>query len=66
VELYYRLGPKAMMHIKPDLRDWLRKHGADPMTQPEFARFEVSQHESAAIIINSTDNKTEVHNARLP
>jgi hypothetical protein len=55
-----------MMHIKPDLRDWLRKHGADPMTQPEFARFEVSQHESAAIIINTTDNKTEVHNARLP
>ena len=37
VELHYRLGPKAIMHIKPDLRDWLTKHGADPMTQPEFA-----------------------------
>ena len=37
----------------PDLRDWLTKHGADPMsmTQPEFARFVLSERESAARII---------------
>lgn len=34
----------------PDLRDWFAKHGADPMsmTQPEFARFVLSETESAA------------------
>jgi len=31
----------------PDMRDWLAKHGADPMimTQPEFARFVLSESE---------------------
>ena len=39
--------------VAPDLRDSLAKHGADPMsmTQPEFARFVVSESESAARII---------------
>ena len=34
----------------PDMRDWLAKHGADPMimTQPEFARFVVRESENAA------------------
>jgi len=34
----------------PDLRDWIVKHGGDPMsmTQPEFARFVVRESESAA------------------
>jgi tripartite-type tricarboxylate transporter receptor subunit TctC len=37
----------------PDLREWLAKHGSDPMsmTQPEFARFVLSESESAARII---------------
>jgi tripartite-type tricarboxylate transporter receptor subunit TctC len=45
----------------PDLRDWLAKHGADPMsmTQPEFARFVQSESESAARIIKSTGVKPE-------
>jgi hypothetical protein len=30
------LGPKAIMHIKPDLRDWLTKDGGDP-TQHDAA-----------------------------
>ena len=39
--------------VAPALRDSLAKHGADPMsmTQPEFARFVVSESESAARII---------------
>ena len=38
----------------PDLREWLAKHGADPMsmTQPEFARFVLSESESAARLID--------------
>lgn len=38
-----------------DLRDWLAKHGADPMsmTQAEFARFVLSESESAARIIKA-------------
>lgn len=36
VELHYRLGPKAIMHIKPDVRDWLTEDGADP-TQHDAA-----------------------------
>ena len=37
----------------PDLREWLAHHGADPMsmTQPEFARFVLSESESAARVI---------------
>ncbi len=39
----------------PDMRDWIAKHGGEPirMTQPEFARFVVSESESAARIINA-------------
>jgi tripartite-type tricarboxylate transporter receptor subunit TctC len=40
---------------EPDMREWLAKHGADPMnmTQPEFARFVRSESESAARLIKS-------------
>jgi len=43
----------------PDLRDWLVKHGADPMSmsQPEFARFVLSESESAARIIEAAGIK---------
>jgi tripartite-type tricarboxylate transporter receptor subunit TctC len=36
----------------PDVRERLAKHGADPMslTQPEFARFVLSEGENAARI----------------
>ena len=42
----------ARVPAAPDLREWLAKHGADPMsmTQPEFARFVVSESENAARI----------------
>jgi tripartite-type tricarboxylate transporter receptor subunit TctC len=45
----------------PDLRDWLVKHGADPMamTQPEFARFVQSESESAARIIKAAGIKSQ-------
>jgi tripartite-type tricarboxylate transporter receptor subunit TctC len=45
----------------PDLRDWLTKHGADPMsmTQPEFARFVLSETESAARIIKIAGIKSQ-------
>jgi len=37
----------------PDLRDWITKHGGEPMsmTQPEFARFVQSESEAAARFI---------------
>ena len=40
---------------EPDTREWLAKHGADPMnmTQPEFARFVQSESESATRLIKS-------------
>jgi len=43
----------------PDLRDWLAKHGADPMSmsQSEFARFVLSESESAARIIEAAGIK---------
>ena len=43
----------------PDMRDWLAKHGADPMimTQPEFARFVLSESERAARIIKAAEIK---------
>ena len=43
----------------PDMRDWLAKHGADPMsmTQPEFAHFVLSESESAAHIIKAAGIK---------
>jgi len=39
----------------PDMRDWLAKHGADPMimTQPQFARFVLGESERAARIIKA-------------
>jgi len=45
----------------PDLRDWLAKHGADPMsmTQPEFARFVLSESENAARIIKAAGIKPQ-------
>ena len=49
----------ARVLAAPDLRDWLAKHGADPMsmTQPEFARFVLSESESAARIIEAAGIK---------
>ena len=45
----------------PDLRDWLVKHGGDPMsmTQPEFARFVVSECENAARIAKAAGIKPQ-------
>ncbi len=45
----------------PDMRDWLAKHGADPMimTQPEFARFVLSESERAARIIKAAGIKPQ-------
>ena len=45
----------------PDLREWLAKHGADPMNmmQPEFARFVLSESESAAHIIDTAGIKPQ-------
>jgi tripartite-type tricarboxylate transporter receptor subunit TctC len=39
----------------PDLRDWIAKHGGEPMnmTQPEFARFVQSDSEDAARFIEA-------------
>jgi tripartite-type tricarboxylate transporter receptor subunit TctC len=39
----------------PDLREWLAKHGVDPMsmTQTEFAHFVLCESESAARIIEA-------------
>jgi tripartite-type tricarboxylate transporter receptor subunit TctC len=39
----------------PDLREWLAQHGADPMnmSQPEFARFVLSESESARRVIEA-------------
>jgi tripartite-type tricarboxylate transporter receptor subunit TctC len=43
----------------PDLRDWVAKHGGEPMsmTQPEFARFVLSESESAARIFEAAGIK---------
>jgi tripartite-type tricarboxylate transporter receptor subunit TctC len=45
----------ARVLAAPDMRDWLAKHGADPMsmTQPEFAHFVVSESENAARIVEA-------------
>ncbi len=45
----------------PDLRDWLARHGADPMSmpQPEFARFVLSESKSAARIIEAAGIKPQ-------
>ncbi len=44
-----------------DLRDWLTKHGADPMsmTQPEFALFVLSESESAVRFIEAAGIKPQ-------
>jgi tripartite-type tricarboxylate transporter receptor subunit TctC len=43
----------------PDLREWFAKHGADPMSmsQPEFARFVLSESESARRVIEAAGIK---------
>ena len=45
----------------PDMREWLAKHGGDPMnmTQPEFAHFVLSESESAARIIEAAGIKPQ-------
>jgi tripartite-type tricarboxylate transporter receptor subunit TctC len=45
----------------PDLHEWLAKHGADPMsiTPPEFARFVLSESQSAARIIEAAGIKPQ-------
>jgi len=49
----------ARVLASPDMRDWIAKNGADPMsmTQPEFARFVLSESESAARIITAAGVK---------
>jgi tripartite-type tricarboxylate transporter receptor subunit TctC len=46
---------------EPDLRDWVAKHGGEPMimTQPEFARFILSESEGAAQIIKAAGIKSQ-------
>jgi tripartite-type tricarboxylate transporter receptor subunit TctC len=45
----------------PDLRDWIAKHGGEPinMTQLEFARFVRSESESAARLIKAAGFKPQ-------
>jgi tripartite-type tricarboxylate transporter receptor subunit TctC len=45
----------------PDLRDWVAKHGGEPMsmTQPEFARFVLSESKGAAHIIEAAGIKPQ-------
>jgi tripartite-type tricarboxylate transporter receptor subunit TctC len=51
----------ARVLAAPDIRDWLAKHGADPMsmTQPEFARFVLSESENAARIAKAAGIKLQ-------
>jgi tripartite-type tricarboxylate transporter receptor subunit TctC len=51
----------ARVLAAPDVRDRLAKHRADPMTmtQPEFARFVLSESESAAKIAKATGIKSQ-------
>ena len=51
----------ARVLAAPDLREWLAKHGADPMSmpQPEFARFVLSESESAARVIEAAGIKPQ-------
>jgi tripartite-type tricarboxylate transporter receptor subunit TctC len=43
----------------PDLRDWIAKHGGEPMsmTQPEFARFVQSESEGATRLVTAAGIK---------
>ena len=54
---------KDLAHVMatPELRDWLAKHGADPlsMTQPEFARFVLGESERAARVVKAAGNKPQ-------
>ena len=52
---------KARTLATPDMRDWLAKHGADPMsmTQSEFAHFVLSESERAARIIRAAGIKPQ-------
>lgn len=45
----------------PDLRDWLAKHGAEPMSmnQPEFARFVLSESQNAVRIMKTAGIKPQ-------
>lgn len=45
----------------PDLRDWVAKHGADPMhmTQPEFERFVLAESERAAQIMKAAGTRPQ-------
>jgi tripartite-type tricarboxylate transporter receptor subunit TctC len=45
----------------PDLRDWIAKHGGEPMrmTQPEFARFVQGESESAAQLMSVVGSKQQ-------
>jgi tripartite-type tricarboxylate transporter receptor subunit TctC len=45
----------------PDLRDWIKKHGGEPMrmTQPEFARFVQGESESAAQLVSVVGTKQQ-------
>ena len=47
----------------PDLRDWVAKHGGEPMsmTQPEFARFVQSESEGAARLIKAAGIKPQTN-----
>lgn len=49
----------ARVLAEPDLRDWIAKHGGEPMsmTQSEFARFVQGESESAARLINVVEIK---------
>jgi tripartite-type tricarboxylate transporter receptor subunit TctC len=45
----------------PDLRDWIARHGGKlmNMTQPEFARFVLSESESAARLAKAAGIKPQ-------
>jgi tripartite-type tricarboxylate transporter receptor subunit TctC len=45
----------------PDLRDWIKKHGGEPMrmTQPELARFVQGESESAAQLMSVVGTKQQ-------
>ena len=51
----------ARVLAAPDLRDWLARHGADPMsmTQPDFAHFVLSESKTAARIIEAAGIKPQ-------
>jgi tripartite-type tricarboxylate transporter receptor subunit TctC len=51
----------ANVMATPELRDWLAKHGADSMsmTQPEFARFVLSESERAARTVKAAGIKPQ-------